>query len=217
MTMTMALPEPLHLVVNIIQKTVEISPESDKVFVISLWDFRNKNGDLIPKDDLKQILRLLEEKNFLQIVDMSCLNKRGRFAGEEIKIKIGREKLLTVNNEAQIDKTEGLFTWGELSLNLLKGTMQYKNNKPKEITPEQDEIKFLVLLMKADTILEYKEIAKELEMNCYHDGVTNSDVAREVNFIRRNLVTILKDTGMSDKDIKLMILTKRKAGYKLQR
>lgn len=213
----MALPEPLRLVVNIIQKRVEISPELDEAITITLWDFRDKNGDLIPKDDLQQILRLLEEKKFLQIIDISCLSKRGRFAGEEIKIKIDREKLLTVNSETQANNPEGIFTWGKLKLDLLKGILQYKNNKPKEITTEQDEIKFLILLMKADAILEYKVIAKQLEMNCYHDEVTNSDVAREVNFIRRNLVTILKDVGMTDKDIGSMILTKRKVGYKLQR
>ena len=214
--MTTALPEPLRLVANIIQKTVEISPASDEVLAISLWNFRDKNNDLIPKDDLKQILRLLEEKKFLQIIDIACLSKRGRFVGEEIQIKIDREKILTVNSETQTNKTEGVFTWRELKLDPLKGTLQYKNNKPKEITTERDEIKFLILLMKTDTILEYKVIAKQLEMNCYHDGVTNSDVAREVNFIRRNLATMLKDTGMTDKDIGAMILTKRKVGYKFQ-
>jgi len=39
----MALPEPLRLVVDIIQKKVEISPESDEAIAITLWNFRDKN------------------------------------------------------------------------------------------------------------------------------------------------------------------------------
>jgi hypothetical protein len=214
--MTMALPEPLRLVVDIIQKRVEISPESDEVIAITLWDFRDKNGDLIPKDDLQQILRLLEEKRFLQIIDIACLSKLGRFTGEEIKIKIDREKLLTVNNETQINKTEGVFTWGELKIDLLKGTMQYKNNKPAEISPTQDEIKFLVLLIESDHIVKYGEIADKLDLNCRASS-DPMEIAKAVQYLRRNIVPILEDAGMTRDEIEDMILSKRNVGYKLLR
>lgn len=216
MTMTMALPEPLRLVVDIIQKKIEISPEADEVLVISLWNFRDENGDLIPKDDLKQILRLLQERKILQIVDVSCLSKRGRFAGEEIKIKVDREKLLTVNDETQTNKTEGVFTWKELKLDLLRGTMQYKNNKIAEISPTQNEIKFLVLLMESYQIVTYGEIADKLDLNCRASSYP-AEVAKAVQYLRRNVVPILEKAGMTRSEIEDMILSKRNVGYKLLR
>lgn len=215
--MTTALPEPLRLVTEIIQEKIEISPESDRVLILSLWDFRNKNGDLIPKDDLKRILRLLEEKKLLQIIDTSCLDKLGRFQGETVTVKIDREYFNNLGGKVVAAQTGNELTWKDLKVDLTKGILQYRNNKPIEITSEQDEIRFLVLLMREDKILEYKEIAKQLEMNCYHEGVINSDIAREVNFLKRNLATVLKRAGMRKNDIATMILTKRKVGYKLQR
>ena len=216
MTMTMALPEPLRLVVDIIQKKIEISPESDEVLAISLWDFRDKNGDLIPKGDLKQILRLLQERKFLQMIDMSCLGKPGRFSGEEIKIKIDRGKILTINNEVQANKTEGVFTWRKLKLDLLKGILQYKNNKPTEISPTQDEIKFLILLIESDQIVKYGEIADKLDLNCRASS-DPQEIAKAVQYIRRNIVPILEKAGMTKSDIEDMILSKRNVGYKLIR
>jgi len=216
MTMTMALPKPLQLVVNIIQKKIEISPESDEVLAISLWDFRDKNGDLIPKGDLKQILRLLQERKFLQMIDMSCLGKPGRFSGEEIKIKIDREKILTINNEVQANKTEGVFTWRKLKLDLLKGILQYKNNKPTEISPTQDEIRFLILLMESEQIVKYGEIADKLDLNCRASS-DPKEISKAVQYLRRNIVPILEDAGMTKDEIEDMILSKRNVGYKLFR
>ncbi|MBU0569228.1 hypothetical protein KKB40_00410 [Patescibacteria group bacterium] len=214
--MTMALPEPLYLVVGIIQKKIEISPEADEVLTISLWDFRDESGDLIPKDDLKQILRLLQERKVLQIVDVSCLSKLGRFAGEGVKIKIDREKLLTVNDEAQVNKAEGVFTWRELKLDLPKGTLQYKNNNQVEISPTQDEIKFLVLLMESYQIVTYGKIADKLDLNCRASSHP-AEVAKAVQYLRRNVVPILEKAGMTRSEIEDMILSKRNAGYKLFR
>ena len=214
--MTMALPKPLQLVVNIIQKKIEISPESDEVLAISLWDFRDKNGDLIPKGDLKQILRLLQERKFLQMIDMSCLGKPGRFSGEEIKIKIDREKILTINNEVQANKTEGVFTWRKLKLDLLKGILQYKNNKPTEISPTQDEIRFLILLMESEQIVKYGEIADKLDLNCRASS-DPKEISTAVQYLRRNIVPILEDAGMTKDEIEDMILSKRNVGYKLFR
>ena len=216
MTMIMALPEPLRLVVDIIQKKVEISPESDEAIAITLWNFRDKNGDLIPKDDLKKMLRTLEEKHLVQVIDISCLNKLGRFAGETVKIMVDREKLAVGGKDTQPEKTEGVYVWRELKIDLLKGVMQYKGNKPVEISPTQDEIRYLILLVESDQIVRYGEIADKLDLNCRASS-DSKEIAVAVQYIRRNIVPILEDVGMTKDEIEDMIISKRNVGYKLLR
>jgi hypothetical protein len=94
MKITMKIPRIIIQVAEIIQQQLSISPEKDKVIDISLWDFRDpdKENDLIPKEDLKKILRALEEKDCLKLIDTKCLDKTGRFNGESVKIKIDRQK-----------------------------------------------------------------------------------------------------------------------------
>lgn len=111
---------------------------------------------------------------------------------------------------------EDILEWKTLKLNLSKGTLQYKNNSPKDVSPGEEEIKFLALLMRAKRIVEYTEIARELKMNCYHPGITNEDIARNVQYLRRDIVPILEEVGMTRSDIKRMIVSIRNRGYKLR-
>ena len=214
MIMTTVLPEPLGLVMEIIQEKIEISPESDRVLTLSLWDFRNKNGDLIPKDDLKKVFRLLKEKKLLQIIDISCLDKLGRFRGEVVKVEVNREKSQILDDKTR--SKEEIVIWRDLKINLSQGTMQYKNKKPIEISPTQDEIKYLVLLMESDHIVKYGEIADKLDLNCRASS-NPKEIATAVQYIRRNIVPILVDAGITRDEIEDMILSKRNVGYKLFR
>lgn len=111
---------------------------------------------------------------------------------------------------------ESILEWNNLKLNLLKGSLQYKNNPPQDVSPSEEEIMFLALLMRAKRIVEYTEIARELKMNCYHPGVTNEDIARNVQYLRRDIVPILEKVGMTRGDIKRMIVSIRNRGYKLR-
>ena len=214
MIMTTVLPEPLGLVMEIIQEKIEISPESDRVLTLSLWDFRNKNGDLIPKDDLKKVFRLLKEKKLLQIIDISCLDKLGRFRGEVVKVEVNREKSQILDDKTR--SKEEIVIWRDLKINLSQGTMQYKNKKPIEISPTQDEIKYLVLLMESDHIVKYGEIADKLDLNCRASS-NPKEIATAVQYIRRNIVPILVDAGITRDEIEDMILSKRNVGCKLFR
>jgi len=93
MKITMSLPKTILDIIKVIHDKLEIAPEKDRIIVISLWDFKNENGDTIPKMDLKNGLRkLAEDKNLFQLKDIQCLDKLGRFSGEEIKIEINRER-----------------------------------------------------------------------------------------------------------------------------
>ncbi|PIS13872.1 hypothetical protein COT65_01890 [Candidatus Shapirobacteria bacterium CG09_land_8_20_14_0_10_47_13] len=115
-----------------------------------------------------------------------------------------------------IDERENVLEWKDLKLNLSKGSLQYKNNPPKDVSPSEKEIMFLALLMRAKRIVEYTEIARELKMNCYHPGVTNEDIARNVQYLRRDIVSILIGVGITRNEIKKMIVSIRNRGYKLR-
>lgn len=89
----MNLPETILDIIRVIQDKLEIAPERDKTLVISLWDFQDRNGDAIPKDDLKNGLRkLAEDEKLFQLKDIQCLDRQGRFAGEKIELEINRER-----------------------------------------------------------------------------------------------------------------------------
>jgi len=93
MKITMSQPKTILDIIKVIHDKLEISPEKDEVIAISLWDFRDENGDTIPKMDLKNGLRkLAEDEKLFQLKDIQCLDKLGRFSGEEIKIEVNRER-----------------------------------------------------------------------------------------------------------------------------
>ena len=89
----MSLPKIILDIIKVIHDKLEIAPEKDKIIAISLWDFKDENGDTIPKMDLKNGLRkLAEDEKLFQLKDIQCLDKSGRFSGEEIKIEVDRER-----------------------------------------------------------------------------------------------------------------------------
>lgn len=106
---------------------------------------------------------------------------------------------------------------GSLRVNLDQGVIYRGNNSPVEISPDNNIVKFLVILIGSNKIVEYVEIAKKLEMNCWHERASNKDVAREVQFLKRDLVTFLRNgLGMTKKEIRGMVVNKKNFGYKLR-
>jgi len=104
MKITMNLPKTILDIVKVVHDKLEIAPEKDKVITISLWDFRDENGDTIPKMDLKNGLRkLAEDEKLFQLKDIQCLDKLGRFSGEKIKIEVDREAFLKIGKSAKED------------------------------------------------------------------------------------------------------------------
>lgn len=104
----MKLPIIIIQVAEIIQQQLSISPEKDEVIDISLWDFRgpDKENDLIPKEDLKKILRTLEEKGLFVIVEGSSLDQKGRKSEDVIKLKINRKKIKDFYTEQKSTKDD---------------------------------------------------------------------------------------------------------------
>lgn len=131
----MSLPKTISDIVRVIHDKLEIAPKKDKIFAISLWDFRNANGDTIPKDDMKSALRkLAEDEKLFQLKDIQCLDRLGRFSGEEIKIEIDRERFEKFykkhlkEQEAPISKIEFLDDEALLKLGDKKCSLPpYKN------------------------------------------------------------------------------------------
>jgi len=126
------------------------------------------------------------------------------------------------NNQQGIDTITSsimnkLLICGVLRINLEQGIISYSDKTPVEISSDTKIIKFLVFLMQNKRVVEYREIAKNIEMNCWHEGISNEDVAREVQFIKRDLTTFLEDkVGMNQKEIQNLIIVKKNVGYKLR-
>ncbi len=174
-------------------------------------------GEDSTKVNFLETLLGLEKEGFITITQVSPINfdvPRRDKARQEIIVSVTVSEDLAQTSQLTKSNNE-VFTWKELKIDLAKGMIQYKNGEAKEISPAQDEIKFLILLMQTNQIVKYSEIAKKLDMNC--QMANPAEVARAVQYLRRNIVPILEDVGMTRKEIQNMIISKRNIGYKLRR
>lgn len=181
----------------------------------------SKDAKIFGKDTTKvnflETLLGLEKEGYITIIGISPINFD---IPQHSKTKQEAIVSLTVSDDlaqtAQLARPDNeVFTWGKLKIDMTKGIMQYKSGKAKEISPSQDEIKLLVLLMQTNRIVKYSEIAKKLDMNC--QMADPAEVARAVQYLRRNIVPILEGVGMTRREIQNMIISKRNIGYKLRR
>lgn len=136
--------------------------------------------------------------------------------------RIDKQKFLKLykNTKRRVEKndfsTDKVLVCKDLILNIKSATLQWIKNEPITITPENQEIKLLTILMKnKNEVVQYTRIAKKLNLNCYREGVLNKDVAREVQDIKKELNKNLYEAGLKKKDINDMIIAIRGSGYKL--
>lgn len=105
-----------------------------------------------------------------------------------------------------------------LLINLSEGKIKYDLGKEIRITPTSQEIKLLVYLIeKQNTIVRYKELAKQLGIKIEEGGYFDKDLARTIQLIKKNLVSLLKSVGMSEKDTRDFIRCERSNGLILYR
>ncbi len=174
--------------------------------IISEFSRDENKGDF----NIKVNQELFDKVHELYLNGKRCIDKEN---GKFVIRKIADTRSY---DEEDIENNKEVLIVGELKLDLGRTSLQFRNCKPIEIEPDGKPIKLLVLLMrKPDSLVEYKEIAKKVELNCYRSGATNKEVALEVGYIKRDLVKILKEAEMSKEEIKLLIVPKKNAGYKL--
>lgn len=104
-----------------------------------------------------------------------------------------------------------------LKVDIERGIIQYADCDPIEISLEDQSIKFLLMLMKKQKIVQYVEIAKEINMGSYLGSQTaNEDVARDVQYKARDLRRFLRDeVNIPSTEIEKMIINKKNLGYKI--
>lgn len=106
---------------------------------------------------------------------------------------------------------------GKLKISIDQGVIYNGSKASFEISPDNGIFKLLVLLIQSKRIVEYKEIAREVKMNCWYEGATNKSIARYVQFLKRDLSEFLRDNlKMSEIEIKKMIISKKNVGYILR-
>lgn len=151
-------------------------------------NYKNTNVEI-----LKQTLLHVEQSGFLEEKDTS--------------------KLKTVTEEAIIKNKQ--FKCGNLEIDLEKGILKYKDQGAVDISPDKQEIKFLVLLLEnTGRIVKYAEIAKIVKGSTVENN-KNKDIHREIQFLKRDLGASLKEKGLPAKEIKAMIKSVKNTGYKI--
>lgn len=130
--------------------------------------------------------------------------------------KVIKDYLDSLDNGIRDEIGNRVFSHKNLYLNIIQGTIRYSNKPAVEISPATNEVKLLILLLENLRVVEYLEIAQKLELNSYHEGCTNKDMARDVQFIKRDLLKFLRvEVGIPKQEVKSLIITKRNLGFKL--
>lgn len=111
----------------------------------------------------------------------------------------------------------GTFSYKGIVVNENAATFQFEEYPPVTISPTIEPIRFIIFLIKkAAYVVQYIEIAKELNIGAYHENCTNEDVARNVQYLRRDLLNYLREKGLDEEaivKIKKMIVNKRSRGF----
>jgi hypothetical protein len=88
----MSVPNVIQDVIAVIKQKLELSPKSDKVLSISLWDFQDDKGDTIPKDDLLKVFRKLEEDKIINMLFTEHFRYLWRKAEDKVEFEINKDE-----------------------------------------------------------------------------------------------------------------------------
>lgn len=197
----------------------------------AIWDVYESHSR--PDSILVPVARLTIKDRSVELIDgiVKGLKSEGLFQKWDRKDRwynlefINHEKLPEVYKEigsiyknfATIYQEQSKdLTCGNLRLDLAQSVIKYKDSPPTEISTGINIIKLLIFLMENRRVVEYIEIAQKLKLNCYHEGVINKDVAREVQFLRRDLGDFLVKIGITKTEVQGMFISKKNVGYKLR-
>lgn len=166
----------------------------------------------------------LERDQIEEIADLAALKVLGKM---EEKILLSPKPLsdqpssapgleiMTSSLTSTAPTEESEVQWGGIFIDLNHATLQYKENPVIEIVPKNAEIKWLLcVLRKQGQVAEHTEIAVATGIITNQQSDKNNQaVARQVQFIRKRVVLVLKDAGMTPTEIKQMLLSKPGIGY----
>jgi len=201
------------------------------VIDFNLEDLISKDLDSPTISDSRKVIYLLEKKyKLIEITEIDNLKERKAHQKYGLDYSPSRETatsfVFKISNRQKFDDlyhkfkektpaTSNVLSCRNLVLNLTQGTVKYGEKDPIEISPNMDEVKFLALLMSNDRIVKYDEIADKLDMTAQVTG--RDQMIKSVQYLRRDIVPILENAGMTRKAIQDMIISKRNVGYKLNR
>lgn len=106
---------------------------------------------------------------------------------------------------------------GDLTLDLTKCTIQYKDNEPISVVIDSKEIRLLELLIRnCGSVVRHLLAASKLELNSRNSYTNDKEAGEEsIRYIKSSLHKILKSAGVSKDEFDRMIKTQKNTGYVL--
>lgn len=155
-------------------------------------------------------LELWERISFNYREDIETLKKRPvqkypisddvRLAFYDIDLALEKHK--EQRKAKVIINEKGVYRAGDAVLDLTQSTLQFRDNKPLTITPSNQEIGLLCLLLEnIDKVVTYDTIAKELEINAYR-GDANDEVKNAIKMVKKKLADLLTNAKFKKDTIK---------------
>lgn len=113
-----------------------------------------------------------------------------------------------------------LASYAGIQFDITEATLKYQDSEWYTIQVNQKEMQFLRVLVDAKgKVIDYFTIARSLDLNIAHQNADKMEVARAVQFLKRDLGKRLSEAGMSNENVKRLLQSIQSihgAGYKLQ-
>lgn len=203
----------LYLKLKVAFERIDNRPEFSDLQIVDFSGFPDLYGNHHEQVSLWEglVKDYTQDKDTLKkrIVQQYPLSDDVRLAFYDIDKQIEAHK--QTRGHSVSDDNERVIKLNEVTLNMEKSTLQYKDNQPVKIVPTNQEIKLLMLcLQHSNAVVSYGDIAKEMNLNSYRGEVTE-EVLNAVKIVKNKLSNLLSRAGFR----KNVIESVRNNGYLL--
>ena len=155
----------------------------------------------------RRVLGKLEEKYFAHPKELSGQSLIAPAAG-----------LQASSQSSPIPAEQKIVRWEGLVIDFQRSVLRYKDHAAIEIAPGLQTIKWLVCVIhKNGEVAEYVEVALAIGHISEKQNKTNNEVGRNVQLVKKKVITLLQEAGMTKQEIDQMILTKRGFGFAMRK
>lgn len=213
-----------ELTLIVLDAIQEAKANAEDLSYIPLNPYEVSNNIDVPPETISSIVNKLEEKGVVKITGYSpgfllSINDDvfdALYSKLQTQLSLKNSKVVSSNVKNDEETDSQVLSCGSIEVDISQATIKYRNNPTLDLALGNQNIKLLIYLLKNKRVVEYRELAQYLELNSYHQGVTNVDMGRDVQFVKNKLMSFLKkQLCMDNREAENLIVTIDGLGYKI--
>lgn len=203
-----------HTVIEVSKKIMDFALDPNKPH--SFWDVE------------VQKIKMFETAD----TQVKFFPERFSYLRDALKEKVNQKDNKQPEKDNLLNQNQGNFSTlktiscNGLNFSFINCHLNYKDGNPQTVSPETREMRFFLTLYKNhDQVIDYKDIARDIELESYkycsdggkepHEKLKNLDFATDVGMLRRDFRKLVLSLGMPPNEFSKMIITVTKKGYQL--